>query len=75
MSTRSVVTTFILFIVGIMLGRCSAPAPGPMDGGVDIKAMTDEARQCLYSNLPSLHTDKAFDFVAADCRINNGLTH
>ncbi|WP_027706252.1 hypothetical protein [Zymobacter palmae] len=75
MSTRSVVTTFILFIIGIMLGRCSAPAPYLVDGGIDVKAMSNDARQCLYSNLPSIHTDRAFDFVAADCQINSGYSH
>lgn len=75
MSTRSVVTTFIIFIVGIMLGRCSAPAPYPADGGIDVKGLDNQARQCLYSNLPSIHTDKAFDFIAADCQITGGLTH
>lgn len=71
MATRSVVTTFIVFIVGIMMGRCSAPVP---EGMADVKAMSSEARQCLYSNLPSLHTDKAFDFVAADCQVNGGFS-
>ena len=71
MATRSVVTTFIVFIVGIMIGRCSAPAP---EGVAEVKAMSSEARQCLYSNLPSLHTDKSFDFVAVDCQLNGGFS-
>lgn len=75
MTTRSVVTTFILFIVGIMLGRCSAPAPYLVDGGVDVKALSNEARQCIYNNLPSLHTNKSFDFVVADCQVNGGFSH
>lgn len=76
MTTRSVVTVFIIFIVGIMLGRCSAPAPAPFPatGGVDVNVLNNQARQCIYSNLPSLHTNKAFDFVAADCQLNGGLT-
>lgn len=68
MTTRSVVTTFIIFLIGIMLGRCSAPAPAPMLDHIDVKALSNEVRECIYSNLPSIHTGKAFDFVAADCK-------
>lgn len=78
MTTRSVVTTFIIFIIGIMLGRCSAPEPHPpmpTDGRVDVARLTDQARQCIYSNLPSVHSDRAFSFIATDCQVNGGLSH
>ena len=77
MTTRSVVTAFIIFVIGIMLGRCSAPEPHPpsIDGAVDVTRLTDQARQCIYSNLPSVHADRAFAFVAADCQVSGGLSH
>lgn len=68
MTTRNVVTAFIIFLVGIMLGRCSAPAPPPPGDHVDVKTLSNEVRECIYSNLPSIHTGKAFDFVVADCQ-------
>lgn len=72
MTTKNVVIVFIILVLGILVGRCSAPHPPhelpPMEGAV----ISSAARDCVLDNMSTANTDRAFDFLVSDCNRQAG---
>lgn len=70
MTTKNAVIVFIVLVLGILVGRCSAPGPQlphrdrPMADGAVISS---GARDCVLDNMSTANTDRAFDFLVSDC--------
>lgn len=74
MTTRNVVIAFIVLVFGILVGRCSSPAPHPPLGELPPEAgvISSAARDCVLDNMSTANTDRAFDFLVADCNRQAG---